>query len=111
MKKARSTALADFIWNYEKGFINFHGNESCLPGQISDAPQIRQGNQLPCKSDLLTDYAKVYKTMRAAIDNDEEFHSDLFEKAPLMSNTVETENILTNGPFRWHTQIRRQENY
>ena len=73
-------------------------------------PTTRQGNQLPCKSDLLTDYAKVYKTMRAAIDNDEEFHSDLFEKASLMSNTVDKENILTNGPFWWHTQNRCQEN-
>ena len=93
LKKARSTALADFIWDYERGFIIFPGNESCLPGHIFDARQLAKDNQLPCQSDLLFDSAKVCKAMRAAIDNDDEFDSDLFEKALLMSHTVEPDNI------------------
>ena len=89
LKKAKSTAQADFIWDYERGFIIFPGNESCLPGHIFNAKQLAKEYQLPCQSDLLFDTAKVYTTMRAAIENDEEFDSELFEKALLLSQTVE----------------------
>ena len=88
LKKAKSTAQADFIWDYERGFIIFPGNESCLPGHIFNARQLAQEYQLPCQSDLLFDTAKVYTTMRAAIENDEEFDSELFEKALLLYNMV-----------------------
>ena len=40
LKKAKSTAQADFIWDYERGFIIFPGNESCLPGHIFNAKQL-----------------------------------------------------------------------
>ena len=89
LKKAKSTAQANFIWDYERGFIIFPGNESCLPGHIYDARQLAKEYQLPCQSDLLFDTAKIYTTMRAAIENDEEFDSDLFEIALLLSNIVE----------------------
>ena len=51
LKKAKSTAQADFIWDYERGFIIFLGNESCLPEHIYDARQLAQEYQLPCQSD------------------------------------------------------------
>ena len=56
---------------------------------IFNARQLAKEYQLPCQSDLLFDTAKVYTTMRAAIENDEEFDSELFEKALLLSQTVE----------------------
>ena len=51
--------------------------------------QLAKEYQLPSQSDLLFDTAKIYTTMRAAIENDEEFDSELFEKALLLSQTVE----------------------
>ena len=89
LKKARSTAQANVIWDYERGFIIFPGNESCLPVHIYDARQLAKEYQLPCQSALSFDTAKIYTTMRAAIENDEEFDSDLFEIALLLSNIVE----------------------
>ena len=40
VKKARSTAQADFRNDYDRGYIIFPGNESCLPGHIFNSRQL-----------------------------------------------------------------------
>ena len=88
VKKARSIAQADFRHDYDRGYIMFPGNESCLPGHIYDSRQLAIDFGVPNQSDLLVDTAKVYHAVKEAIDEGEDFDSDLFEKALLQSCKV-----------------------
>ena len=47
LKKAKTIALADFKWDYERGFIVFPGHESRLPGHIFDSKQLATGISAP----------------------------------------------------------------
>ena len=89
VKKAKSIAQADFRHDYDRGYIIFPGNESCLPGHIYDSRQLAKDFGLPNQSDLLVDTAKVYITVQEAIDEGEDFDSELFEKALLQSYKVD----------------------
>ena len=88
-KKARSIAQADFRHDYNRGYIIFPGNESCLPGHIYDSRQLAKDFGLPNQSDLLVDTAKVYNAVEEALIEGEDFDSDLFEKALLHAYTVD----------------------
>ena len=72
MKKAKSKAWADFIWNKERGYINLHTRAYLL------CPTTRQGNQLP------REY--VNRQSQCTLDH-------VSSNAPVKSCTVETEKI------------------
>ena len=93
MKKAKSKAWADFIWNKERGYINLHTRAYLL------CPATRQGNQLPRefvnrRSQRIQDYVSI--------------------KAPVKSYTVEKQRISwTSGHFdgicrRWSRKVLMQ---
>ena len=88
-KKARSIAQADFRHDYNRGYIIFPGNESCLPGHIYDSRQLAKDFGLPNQSDLLVDTAKVYNAVEEALIEGEDFDSDLFEITLLRAYTFD----------------------
>ena len=90
MKKAKSIALADFIWNNERGFINLHTRAYLL------CPATRQGNQLPREF--------VNRQSQCIQDN-------VSIKAPVKSYTVENRENLDHQATSMAYAVDAQENY